>query len=147
MTTSFEKILFCTDFSAVSARAFDYAVKAAVRNRAKLYILHVAQDAAVQFWKGYVVEDGSDLAEKNAAAVKGRMQSEYGIEIPASVEWEPCYEVGQPAERILGFVREKGVSLVVMGRPRPQPLRSLLFGSVAARVSRTVACPLLIIPD
>lgn len=147
MDVSFGKILFCTDFSDGAANALKYAVKAALRNSAKLYVLHVVPEADAQFWKGYVVEDGHDLAKENSTALEAKIRSEYASMIPPEVKWEPRLDAGPPPDRIAAFVRDNGVSLVVMGRPRPRPLRSLLFGSVASKVARTVQCPLLIVPS
>ena len=146
MDVSFEKILFCTDFSAGAANALKYAVKAALRNSARLYVLHVVPEADAQFWKGYVVEDGHDLARENAATLEDKLRAEYAPQIPPDVWWEPRLDAGPAPDRIAAFVRENGISLVVMGRPRPRFLRSLLFGSVAAKVARTIECPLLIVP-
>ena len=147
MEVSFAKILFCTDFSAVAAHALKYAVKAAMRNKARLYVLHVVPEADAQFWKGYIVEDGSDLVARNRKTLLEKIRAEYGSVIPGEVEWEPCLDAGPASERIAAFVSEKDISLVVLGRPRPRFLRSILFGSVAAKVVRTVQCPLLIIPE
>lgn len=143
----FSRILFCTDFSSGAANALKYAVRAALRNQARLFILHVMPEAGAQFWKGYIVEDGSDLTARNREALVRKIRAEYGSIIPAEVEWEPCLDAGPASERIAAFVSENDVSLVVMGRPRPRFLRSVLFGSVAAKVVRTVQCPLLIIPE
>ncbi|MBR0057089.1 MAG: universal stress protein [Kiritimatiellae bacterium] len=147
MSVSFEKILFCTDFSAGAANALKFAVKAAIRNSAHLYVLHVVPEAGAQFWKGYVVEDGHDLAKENAAKLKEKLIAEYAPMIPEEVRWEPCLDAGPASDRIAAFVRARGVSLVVMGRPRPRALRALFFGSVVSKVARTVECPLLIVPS
>lgn len=145
--TSFSKILFCTDFSTGASNAFKFALKAALRNDAELHVLHVMAEADAQFWKGYVVEDGQDLAKKNNEALLAKIQAEYGQTIPDGVKLEAHLVAGSPADEILSFVRENGISLVVLGRPRPRFLRSLLFGSVASRIARKVECPLLIVPE
>lgn len=143
---TFSQILFCTDFSEGAANAFRYAVKAAMQNNAVLHILHVMPEAGAQFWKGYVVEDGQDLSAKNNDALQSRIKQEYASLLPESVEWHAHLAIGAAASKITEFVREYDISLVVTGRPRPRFLRSLLFGSVAAKVARTVECPILIVP-
>ena len=147
MDTSFRKILFCTDFSKGAANAFRYALKAARTNGAELHILHVMAEADAQFWNGYVVEDGQDLAEKNRKALIDKIQASYGSDIPQGIAWSAHMATGPAADKIAEFVRSNGISLVVLGRPRPRFLRTFLFGSVAAKVARTVACPLLVVPE
>ena len=147
MNTSFARILFCTDFSKGAANAFRYALKAASRNSAELHILHVMAEADAQFWKGYVVEDGEDLAAKNGEALRAKIRDEYGAAVGDGIVWHAHFAVGAPAEKIIEFVRENGISLVVLGRPRPRFLRSVLFGSVASKVARKIGCPLLIVPE
>lgn len=147
MDTSFKKILFCTDFSRGAARAFRFALGEAERNHAELHILHVTAEADSQFWKGYVVDDGQDLAAKNDNALNERIRREYAGEIGDGISWQVHLATGDPAEKIVEFVRDNGISLVVLGRPRPHFLRSTLFGSVATKVAREVGCPLLIVPE
>lgn len=147
MDTSFTRILFCTDFSSGAANALRYAVKAAIANGAELHILHVMAEADAQFWKGYVVEDGQDLAEKNSRAIRERMKAAYGEAIPDGISWHAHIANGPAADKIVEFVRDNGISLVVLGRPRPRFLRTLLFGSVASKVARAVGCPLLVVPE
>lgn len=147
MESSFTKILFCTDFSRGAARAFRHALGAARRNHAELHILHVTAEADSQFWKGYVVDDGQDLAAKNDNALNERIRREYAGEIGDGISWQVHLATGDPAEKIVEFVRDNGISLVVLGRPRPHFLRSTLFGSVATKVAREVGCPLLIVPE
>ena len=147
MSETFSTILFCTDFSDGAANALKFAVRAAVRNNARLFILHVPPEADAQFWKGYIADDSGDLAEKNEHALVTKMRTEYGPSIPPEVNWEPRLDAGSPPDRIAAFVRENAISLVVMGRPRPRFLRSVLFPSVVEKVTRTVECPILIIPE
>ena len=79
--------------------------------------------------------------------IGAKLRAEYAASIPLEVNWEPVVDAGPAPDRIVSFVREKDISLVVLGRPRPRFLRSLLFGSVASKVARTVTCPMLIVPE
>ena len=54
---TFERILFCTDFSQNAYDAFGFAVDAASRRPGcLLYILHVIPEPDAQFWKTYIYE-------------------------------------------------------------------------------------------
>jgi nucleotide-binding universal stress UspA family protein len=57
-------------------------------------------------------------------------------------------EVGTPAKEILRFVRDGRFDLVVMGTHGRTGLRHVVFGSVAEKVVRHAACPVLTLrPD
>lgn len=143
---SFQKILFCTDFSKGALAAFHYALKSAMVNHAQLLILHVLPEADAQFWNGYVVEDGKDLTGKNQSALLDRFSKEYLSLVPSSVSCSTLCRAGNAAQQILETVKNENISLVVMGRPRPRFLRSFLYGSTASKVARTISCPLLVVP-
>lgn len=147
MEAGFKRILFCTDFSKGAARAFKYAVTSAQNNKAKLYILHVLPEADAQFWKGYIVEDGKDLEAKSRGTLHEKLTADYLKELPEGLSSETFYRVGNAAQQIIEFAREHEISLIVLGRPKPRLLRSLLFGSTASKVARYAPCPLLIVPD
>lgn len=147
MEAGFKRILFCTDFSRGATRAFKYAVTSALNNKAKLYILHVLPEADAQFWKGYIIEDGKDLEAKARGALHKKLTADYLNELPEGLKSETYYRVGNAAQQIIEFAQEHKISLVVLGRPRPRFLRSLLFGSTASKVARFAPCPLLIVPD
>ena len=142
----FTKVLFCTDFSATADKAFKYAVRSAVHNGAKLYILHVAPEADAQFWKGYVSDEGADTEDKALKALQEKVAATYAPAIPAGVEYETAYRVGSAAEQILEFAAEKGVDLAVLGRQGAGGVRDLFFGNVAAKVAKAIPCPVLIVP-
>ncbi len=146
MEIGFQKILFCTDFSKGAAKAFKFALKSAVNNKARLFIMHVLPEADAQFWKGYVVADDRDIEAKAREALHEKVAAEYLSQIPEGVECETVYRVGNAAQQIVDFAREREISLVVITRPRPRFLRSFLYGSTASKVARTVPCPLLVVP-
>ena len=54
---TYQKILYCTDFSENALIAFDFAVDAAKRRPGCiLYLLHVVPESEAQFWKTYIYE-------------------------------------------------------------------------------------------
>ncbi len=60
-----KNILFCTDFSANAALAFDYAIDAAARREGSLlYLLHVIPEPESQFWRTYIYDADFNVDEK-----------------------------------------------------------------------------------
>ena len=50
---------------------------------------------------------------------------------------------GDPAEALLGYARDLGIDLIVMGRRGVGPIRGLLMGSVSLKVNSLAGCPVL----
>ena len=94
-----------------------------------------------------LVEDGKDLEAKSRGALHEKLTADYLKELPEGLSSETFYRVGNAAQQIIEFANEHEISLIVLGRPKPRLLRSLLFGSTASKVARYAPCPLLIVPD
>jgi nucleotide-binding universal stress UspA family protein len=50
---------------------------------------------------------------------------------------------GDPADALLGYARDLGIDLIVMGRRGVGPIRGLLVGSVSLKVNSLAECPVL----
>ncbi len=139
----FKKILFPTDFSEGSSAAVPYVKDLASKYGAKVYVLHVVYDVAKSSgWYLPTVDLESFFSEIHASAEKGleRFVSETMGSIPGV---EKAVVSGLPFEEIIGYVREKGIDLVVMGTHGRSGIDRVLFGSTAARVVRSAPCPVM----
>ncbi len=126
------RILCAIDLEKASERAFDRALNLAVISEAKLYLLH-ATPANVPFSRRaserlrYLTE----LRERaEAAGVKVRVDEQHG----------------DPARVIVLHANARKMDLVVLGSNRRRGWRRLREGSVAERVLRLAAWPVLIVP-
>ena len=126
------RILCAIDLEKAGERAFDRALSLAIIGEAKLYILH-ATPANVPFsWRAterlaYLTE----LRERaEAAGVKVRVEEQHG----------------DPARVIVLHANARKVDIVVLGSNRRRGWRRLREGSVAERVLRRAAWPVLIVP-
>jgi nucleotide-binding universal stress UspA family protein len=50
---------------------------------------------------------------------------------------------GDPAEQLLGYARDHGINLIVLGRRGLGRIRGLLIGSVSLKVNSLAECPVL----
>lgn len=142
----FQRILFCTDFSANADYAFDFAVDSAVRRPGcTLYLLHVIPEADAQFWKTYVYEV-DNVDQKARTDIDEKIDRVYRPRVPAGVDFRVEIRVGKDAQTILEFTEQTGIDLVVMGRTGHGALQRALFGNVTATVARKARCAVLIIP-
>jgi nucleotide-binding universal stress UspA family protein len=139
---SFSHILFPVDFSerCLAVRPF---VKATARQfDAKVTLIHVIQIPIA--WYG-----GTETAYPVAFDVS-TMQEELRVELgrffdserpPTSSHVREVVEHGDPATCITEFVETNGVDLIMMPTHGYGRFRSLLLGSVAAKVLHDTKCP------
>jgi nucleotide-binding universal stress UspA family protein len=136
---SIRAILVATDFSGCAEDAFRVARELARDYRARLIVLHVATppplvtpgelQRALQWPDGYRAE------------LEGRLRQVYAADSRAGVEYR--VQDGDPAVEILGVAQEARCNLIVMGTHGRTGLGRLLLGSVAEKVVRKAACPVL----
>ena len=138
------RILFASDFSKESGKAFAAALKMAKTNRATLTVLHViaplmpvAPDQYVgpETWRELDRETrrwtAQRLAALTAKAKKGGVKA-VGLTVD-----------GSPAQQIVRIARSKRFDLVVIGTHGRTGLAKFFLGSVAGRVVSTAPCPVL----
>lgn len=143
---TFEKILFCTDFSENSDFAFQYALGLAAQNPSStLYLLHVVPESDAQFWKSYIYEV-DDVDQKAKHDIDERMNQTYLSKIPAGLRIETAFRVGRDSQEILDFAKENNVDLIVIGRQGEGSLQKAFFGNVTEKVARHASCAVMIIP-
>ena len=143
---TFEKILFCTDFSENADFAFSYALSLARQNpESTLYLLHVVPESEAQFWKGYIYEV-EDVDRKAKEDIEERLDRTYRAKIPGEIGFQAAFRVGKDYQEILNFAKENDVDLIVIGRQGQGSLQKAFFGNVTEKVARQAPCAVLIIP-
>lgn len=126
------RILCAIDLEKASERAFDRALALAKIGNARLFILH-AVPAKVPFSSRSAerLQYLTELEERaEAEGVKVRVEQQHG----------------DPAGVIVLHANARKVDLVVLGSNRRRGWRRLREGSVAERVLRRAAWPVLIVP-
>jgi nucleotide-binding universal stress UspA family protein len=140
----FKRILVPIDFSPPSDAALEYARTIASRFGASLHVLHVAQDPYQAFYSTEVfVPDIEGLREEIAAEslkrLKERLRPSDATDLHATAD----VVIGTPAWSIVEYASGHEIDLIVMGTHGRGGMSHLLMGSVAERVVRTAACPVL----
>jgi nucleotide-binding universal stress UspA family protein len=131
------RILFPTDGSACSERAFAHAVGMALRHGAELHVLHVRLPAHDR--------DAFDVGLEPEAVLRARARTLAGADVPV-VRAEECAAV--PALGILEYAQVHAADLIVMGTHGRTGMERLLLGSVAEEIVRLADCPVLTVrPD
>lgn len=143
----FERILFCTDFSENADLAFEFALDAVKRRPgSQLYLLHVIPEPDAQFWKTYLYEV-DDIDNKAKRDIDKYIEDHYLPRVPEGVNLTREFRIGKDSNEILKFAKEKQIDLIVIGREgHGGPLRGMLFGDVAERVTSKADCAVLVAP-
>lgn len=145
MKKTFTHILVATDFTASAEAALEHGRSIAREYGGALDVLHVAPDlaAGVMGMQGFTEALGQIQIETEDAARK-RLRSlltdadRRDLSARAVVLTAP-----RPADAILGYARDEGIDLIVVGTHARGAVAHLMLGSVAERVVRGARCPVL----
>jgi len=140
------RILCPVDLSDVSRHTVDHAVLVARRYDATITALHVCNPIAVSSadftLAGIAVPPA--LTDEDVKGVRERVLACFASAGPLDVE--VVVESGPPANRILTRAGALPADLIVIGTHGAGGFEHLVLGSVAEKVLRKAACPVLTVP-
>lgn len=128
---SFPRILFPVDLSDQSRHAAPFVKALATRFHSELTLLHVLDQVPFSAWV-----DLPGLTEARRSELSTFLAQELG-----GMHVEPCIEAGDPATTIARHAIQKKISLIAMPTHGYGPVRSILLGSVTAKVLHDAECP------
>jgi nucleotide-binding universal stress UspA family protein len=136
---NFENIVFPIDFSNRCCAAVPFVDSFARRFGSKVTLISVAQP----FWYtgmgdpgGPVVIDTDEILRELESRLSGALVKEF-----AHLTVDRVAELGDPAQVIVEFARAAKANLIMMPTHGYGPFRSLLLGSVTAKVLHDAECP------
>ena len=141
------KILVPTDFSEYSDKALRQALDIAKQYGAKVFLLHVIQEHAIQTIDEYSIgiEVVQEIEKQILSKAKESMQKQLAkfaeykdVEIIADIK------NGIPYEETLKEADEKKVGLIVIASLGKSGISRYLIGSVARNVLQGANCPVLL---
>jgi len=135
---SFNKILVPIDGSIYSEIALKKACKIAQTFSSELFILSVV-DIPVEISAEY-----PDLRERVYSKAKNILEEAQKLAENLCKKVETDIREGDPAEKILSFIKEKGIETVVIGSHGKTGMKRLLMGSVAEKVLTFASIPILV---
>jgi nucleotide-binding universal stress UspA family protein len=140
-----KRILVPIDFSANSLGALEYAIEFAKSSKADLAVLFVVEPlyyTVPDFTGGASAALGGLLDEqlRNARAQLRRLERRYSRR---RVRLRTVLQSGTPAHAIAETARQMQADLIIMATHGRTGVAHLLLGSVAERVVRAAACPVL----
>jgi universal stress protein A len=129
-------------------KAIDYGIALAKQNGAKLYVLHVFDNPfGLEAWSLPVVslkeiqKEYKRMQEKAHSDLNRIIEAEKdrGISIEVSIT------DGEPDEKILHFVEDNNIDLLIMLAHEEGRLEHLLFGRSINRIIRKLPCSVMLV--
>lgn len=133
-------------FGAASLAAFEAALVLHAHPGTTVVVLHVIDEAAIDFAVGLGYGMRRDVSAKARTHAETTLRRLTDVEAPEGVEIQRVVSIGHPVVEIVRLATELAADLVVIGAPVATTAEHAVFGSTAARVLRAVRCPVLVIP-
>ena len=136
-----KKILCPVDHSECSYLALKYAISLALKDEAKLYLMHVIDsrlyDTEMYKFSPYKLNE-IDESKIRADLMKSLPEGTMDV-----LEVETMVVKGVPFNEIINAATEINVDLIVIGTHGRTGLSHVMLGSVAEKVVRKATCPVL----
>ena len=137
-------VLYASDFSPASRRAFQTALTLASAERAALTVVHVVVPLVPLVPEQYI--EAATWERINAQARRWGSQQLARLAAQAAkkgVKVTALLLEGDPAEEVARAARAKRADLVVVGTHGRGGLKKWLLGSVAEKIVGTAPCPVV----
>lgn len=140
-----KKILWPTDFSDRAEKALPYVNSLTRKYDAEIHVLYVIEDLTVHKWYGeFEPEHIAKIREWEENTARKRLEETCSTYLDGCPLYIKHVAVGDPAQEILKCIEREGVDMVVMASRGAEGHFS--FGSVAERVVKNSAVPVVTIP-
>lgn len=139
----YDDILLPTDGSPGAEAAIDHAVAQANQNSAVVHAVHVIEVTDM----GDVTEDTGNMQNKLRSSARELLEPILDAAEKAEVESVEAVVEGRPHEKLVDYIEDNDIDLVVMGSHGKTGLSRILLGSTAEKVVRHSPAPVLTVPE
>ncbi|MGE0684340.1 MAG: universal stress protein [Candidatus Binatia bacterium] len=139
-----KRILFLTDFSDEAAEALEYAQDFAGKFNARLYVLHVIEDATHKRY-GSVVGDYHAFDKNAQEKTQQWLAQIHREELHGSPDCETLVERGELFEHVLRVVREHHIDVIVLSAHTHAGLHLHLISNLPEKLVRKAPCHVFVI--
>jgi nucleotide-binding universal stress UspA family protein len=145
MTTSADLIVCATDFSESAKSAQEWVAGFARREGARVDLLHVLPEPTRDHEQ--LAADAAVFEAAQLEDARARLAAEAeSIRRATGVTVQPEILRGPPEVRIVEHARQRGARAIVVGVSAQLLVERWVLGSVAERVIRSAACPVVVVP-
>jgi nucleotide-binding universal stress UspA family protein len=139
-----KKVLAPIDFDQSFDDSLDYAVNLAAQLGATVCVIHVYAIPVYGFPDGAIITS-AELATRLSEAAQKHLDAAVDSRKGRGVELSSVLVTGNPWEEISTVAKSEKADLIVMGTHGRRGVARALLGSVAERVLRTSAIPVLVV--
>jgi nucleotide-binding universal stress UspA family protein len=139
-------ILVPTDFSPASTEALSAALELAQTFGAAIELFHVDVDPSNAGAAAESIFPPRLLFESVIAETRRKLERAAAQARRAGVHCSTASEFGRSPQAIVEEARRKGAGLIVVGHRPRRGVRRMLWASVAEKVVRDAACPVVVVP-
>jgi len=143
----FARILFPTDFSAGSERAWAVARGLTARLGAELILLHVLVETPLYSESLFTMEQTRDVFDEARDWVVKRLGEWTATATAEGLSARWVLKTGVPHAEIVGAAAQEHSNLIVIGTHGRGGLDRALLGSVTDRVVRLAPCPVVTVRE
>lgn len=141
-------LVVAIDFSPASHEALAFAVEAARETPGcRLHLLHVVDEPVCEAWSVQApTMDRAGLHKAWLDPARQRLEA-LAVTLPLDPARVVCAVIsGSPYHDITRYAVEQHADLLVLGSHGYGAVKRLMLGSVAERVVREAACPVVVVP-
>ena len=142
-----KRILVPTDFSPLSRKALEYALRFAEEFGADVTLLHVIEPEVPPTFDGVVIAPPSVANESRAKCTNRLKELAGSIALPGTNRIGFNVRTGLAAYEITEAAKELGVDLIVIATHGYTGWKHFAIGSTAERVVRAAPCPVLVVRE
>lgn len=139
-------ILAPLDFSAVSERVAEAAVKLARAFSGRVVFLHIVQPPVINTEYGVMMENIAEIVTVSERAAGKQLAAWQKKFTATGADIEIVHRTGAPVSLILEQARASHAAYIVMGSHGHTALYDLLVGTTANGVVKGAPCPVVIVP-
>ena len=134
-------VLFPTDFSDTSDRAFNnYVEKIVEAGFKRVTLLHVQDKGRIDKHLQDRLEEFNRIDRARLEGLKARLEKKGGTEVQIKIPY------GSPIQEILRCAKEEDITLIIMGSQGRGFITEVFLGSVSHQVARHAPVPILLVP-
>jgi nucleotide-binding universal stress UspA family protein len=143
----FKKILFLTDFSKSSHKAFKYALNLAKTYQARLLILYVIPDLKYpeQLLFYLPPKKLEELKTSQMEEINRELTTHYFQKMEGFKDYKVLLDIGVAFNKIIEITVKEAVDLIIIGNYVKKGMHQFLFGSTAEEILKRSSCPVLIV--
>jgi len=144
---SLNRILVPVDFSPLSKKALQYALRLAREFDADVQLIHVIELDVPPMYEGWMIAPPVISNGSNADSAKKLKQLASSVQTAGMKPVQSIVRTGLPAQEIVEAAKQFDVDLIIIATHGYTGWKHFAIGSTAERVVRAAPCPVMVVRE